>query len=1366
MNIRLRVVFAAILALFVTASMLPSQAFASVYRSTYIVQTTAAGQDLVLKSLFGMGEVPLDQLDFVMDGFTVPLTDFEASVLAADPNVVSIEQDQKMSLLETETPTPSWGLDRLDQQNSTLDNSFSYPADPGKGVRIYVVDTGVMASNPDFDGRILPGFDALGQNLQGADCHGHGTHVAGTAAGTKFGIAKAATIVPVRVLDCNGYGYSSSIISGFDWILANNPAGTPAVVSMSIGGGYQPALNAAVKKLYDAGILPVIAAGNSNDDACHYSPSSAPEAFTVGASDANDTRAYFSNFGDCVDIFAPGTNIVSASATNPAGSTTMSGTSMATPHVSGVAALYLAQHPTAKPAEIAQALKDHGILNEINNAQSQFGNILLNDNFVRGAEPVVPNPNPILNAPDQVTSVAVGATTSNSATLTWVDGPSDGGSPVTSHGIVAVPQGSAIGSGFTVNGAGVNSFTVPGLDSNTTYTFTVYARNVIGSGKQSAGVLAKTLIGAPAAPTNLAAIPSSSTAALTWTLTNDGGSPVTSYSIEIFNAANPKWLVAGSTQATGFTLSGLTAATTYLTRVRATNALGTSSPSRTFSFTTAAGVPDVPTQLTSSSITSNSAFVAWQPVTSTSPTTPVTYVISYGIDGATKTQVASSTASAQLTGLSAGRKYTFSVHSQVGTITSAESIIGSFTTLTTAPAVPIAVTVSGNPGSQTLRWAAPYDGGSPILGYVIQSSGPLASTTTTVDVWNKFAEQAATSISLPAAPAGKFVRYRVLARNAAGLSDPSLSIAITTAPLKPGAPTGLSASAPNANGAITLTWVAPANDGGGTITQYTVLISRDGSTWQSLANVTGASNVTFSTSKPTKGQTWLFAVNARNVSGAGPNSDAVSVSTAATVPGPVASESLYLSGTDGILLRWSAPSDNGGAPLTGYLIERQVNGSWSTVAQLAPSILSFASAKPMPGVIVTFRVTAINSLGSGPSSNAISLMAPYVQASSPLNFTATLNKATNKVDVSFTQPSYLGGGTLQSYYVQVSRDGGATWVNALALSASAVSGSLYAPNKGQTYSYRMTATTQYGASLASSAIDVTVASTVPAIPAGFSVILTGSNDVTLHWSAPGDTGGLALTGFTVERLVSGAWVMAAQLPASTLTLIAPRALPGVMNSFRIYATNALGSSAATNPVSVITPYVQASAPQNLSVVFNPTTKRVDVTFAAPSDLGGGAVTYYNLQTSADGGSTWVPSSTIASTAFAFSTNAPAKGKTLSYRMLATTQFGLSLASNSVAVSVSTTVSSAPTNVTSAFKVDGSVQLSWLAPADNGGTSITSYRLQKQVGTTWVDSATLDGSTLTTSVPRDSVATRVTWRLIAVNAVGLSAPSPMVTYVAK
>jgi len=1354
--LRIRVILATALALLVTAGMMPSQAFAAVIRSTYIVQTTAAGQDAVLKSLFGMGEVPLDQLDFIMDGFTVPLTDFEASVLAADPNVISVQQDQQMSLLDSETPTPSWGLDRIDQQTATPDSTYNYPTDGGKGVRVYVLDTGVMATNPEFDGRILTGFDALGQNLQGADCHGHGTHVAGTIAGTKFGVAKAATIVPVRVLACSGAGFTSSILTALDWVLANNPAGTPAVMSMSIGGPLQPLLNAGIKKLYDGGILPIVAAGNSSDDACRYSPSSTPDAVTVGASDPNDVRAYFSNFGDCVDIFAPGTNIVSASATNPAGSATMSGTSMATPHVSGVAALYLAQHPAASPAQVAKALKDNGILNAVNNAQSQFGNILLNNNFVRGAAPVTPNPNPILNAPDQVASLTASAIGANSATVNWVDGASNGGSPITGHIVRALAAGATSPITYNAIGGGLSSFTMTGLSANTNYTFSVYAYNVIGSGKVSAGVMGKTLIGAPTAPANVSVAPGATTAGVTWTLPNDGGSPLTSFSIELFSSAAPRWTVVGTTTNTAYTLTGLTSAATYIVRIKAINALGTSYPSTSLSFTTVAGNPDVPTGLSISNVNIGGATASWNPVASTSPTTPVTYVLSYGVEGSTVVYtLPASLPTAAITGLISGRNYFVSVRAQVGTAVSGESTRATFTTLATTPSTPTGVTVSGVAGSQVLRWQQPVDGGSTITSYIIQASSPLASATAPVDAWTTFATAAAsdTSISLPAAPVAKYVRYRVIAKNAIGESAPSLSVAITTAPVAPSAPASLVATAPNSAGVITLSWSAPTSDGGSPLSGYTILVNRDGKTWNVLSSV-APSTLSFVTSQPIKGQTWIYAVSARNAAGASLNSNSVTISTATSVPGAVSS-AVALTGTNDVTVRWAPPQDNGGLAITGYRVEQQIAGVWSTLAEVQATTTSYTVPRALPGVLNSFRISAANSVGYGSVSSVMSILTPYVQATAPQNFTAVYNGATKRVDTTWAAPAALGGGAVSQYVLQYSKDAGVTWLGLTTVPATASAMSVTAPAKAQVFTYRVVAVTQFGMSVPSSNIVIAIAATLPSQVAGPSVLLSGASDVTVRWSVPSDNGGIALTGFILERQVNGVWETTSQLSATTLSYTTPRALPGVMNVFRVSATNALGSGAASVATAVMTPYLQASAPLNFTASDNSAMKRVDFSFESPTDLGGSVVRNYYIQISRDGGLTWVNQASVSAlTGF---TVEPPKGQTWSYRAVANTGFGLSLPSSPVAISTPLTVPSASV-AQIALTGTTDVTIRWSAPADNGGTAVTGYLLERQANGGWETVADLPATTVTYSAARALPGAYSIYRVTAKNSVGSSLAS--------
>lgn len=1347
---RVKFVLAAVLALFVTAGMMPSQAFAAVVRDVYIVQTTAAGQDSVMKAIFGFGEVPLDQLDLILDGFTVPLTDYEASVLAANPDVINIQLDQKMSLLETQTPTPSWGLDRIDQQTNAYDSTYNYPADGGKGVRVYIVDTGVMATNPEFEGRILPGFDALGENLQSADCHGHGTHVAGTVAGTKFGVAKAATIVPVRVLACSGSGSTSGILKALDWILANNPVGTPALVSMSIGGGKQPLFNDGIKKLYDAGILPIVAAGNNNADACNYSPSSTPDALTVGASDSSDNRASYSNFGDCVDLFAPGSSIVSASATNPAGSTTMSGTSMATPHVSGLAALYLGQNPTATPAQVAKAIRDNGIANGINNAQSQFGNILINNNFVRGAAPIAPNPNPVLNAPDQVASVTVTATGSNSGTVSWVDGPSNGGSPITGHVVRALASGALIANANAVLGANVTSYTINGLDANTNYTFSVYAYNAIGSGKVSAGVVAKTAVGAPAAPVSLAVQPAATTAAVTWAQVNDGGSPVTFNTIELYSATTGKWAVAGTSMGKSFTLTELASGVNYIARVKATNALGTGAVSKSVSFATLAGAPDVPTGLTTSTIGTNAATVAWTPVSSTTPGAVVSYVVSYGIVGGTVQYVSSSNPTVQLSPLAPGRTYSFTVRSQIGTVSSGESAPATFTTLATIPGAPAGVTVTNVSGSQVLRWYSTEDGGSAITGYVIQTSGPLATATTPVSSWTVFAEQASTSINIPAAPVAKYVSYRVLARNALGLSLPSLSVMVTTAAGKPTAPTGLRASEPNAAGFTTLSWAAPASDGGSPLTGYTVISSRDGKTWQTLANVTAATQA-YLTPKPIKGQTWSYAVYARNSAGISPNSDSVSLTTATTVPGVVNGLSIILSGTDEITVRWAGVSDNGGLAITGYVLEALSNGVWAPAATLPPNTLTFVAKRGVPGLVSSFRITASNALGAGPTSPITSIMSPYLQASAPQGFSAAYNSETNRVDVGFTAPSDLGGGSVNYYSLQVTKDAGKTWLNLVSLTPTTLRYAAAAPLKGQTWGYRVVAFTNFGAGVASASIDVAVANTAPGVMSAPAVSLTGTTDLTVRWTTVADNGGLAVT-YNLERQLDGVWTSVAQLPATTLTYTTSRPGPGVTAVFRVSASNSVGAGPVSAPGSAMTPYLKASAPQNFVATLNPTTNRIDVSFLAPTDLGGGTIRNYYVQYSTDDGKAWVSSISTVATSLAGAMAAPAKGKSVSYRAVAYTQFGLGETSNIVTLATAATV---PGQVTSSVSLTGTtdVTLRWSQPYDIGGSVITGYSVERQIDGVWSVVASLPAATLTYTVARPAPGIYAIFRLTAINSVG-------------
>ncbi|MFM8793575.1 MAG: S8 family peptidase [Acidimicrobiales bacterium] len=254
----------------------------------------------------------------------------------------------------SQNPVPSWGLDRID--SASLDGSYSYIS-AGAGVYAYVIDTGVYAGHSDFGGRVRSGYTAISDGNGTGDCNGHGTHVAGTVAGNKYGVAKSATVVAVRVLDCNGSGYVSSVIAGINWVVASHPGG-PGVINLSLGGGANSALDAAVESAAAAGLVVAVAAGNSSADACSYSPARAPSALTIGAIDQNDNRAGYSNTGSCVDLWAPGSGITSAGITGSGSSSTLSGTSMASPHVAGLAARMLQARPGISAATIASTLSE------------------------------------------------------------------------------------------------------------------------------------------------------------------------------------------------------------------------------------------------------------------------------------------------------------------------------------------------------------------------------------------------------------------------------------------------------------------------------------------------------------------------------------------------------------------------------------------------------------------------------------------------------------------------------------------------------------------------------------------------------------------------------------------------------------------------------------------------------------------------------------------------------------------------------------------------------------------------------------------------------------------------------------------------
>ncbi len=325
-------------------------------------------------------------------GYAVQAAPGQLNGLRADGRVKFVELNGVVTKSATQAPTPSWGLDRIDQTNLPLNSSFTYPG-TASNVHAYTIDTGILLTHSQFAGRMGPGFDAVTSGGNANDCDGHGTHVSGTIGGSTYGVAKGVTFHPVRVLDCTGSGSYAGVISGINWVAANRIL--PAVANMSLGGGFSASVNAATNGLVSAGVFTAVAAGNSNVDACNTSPASASSATTVNSSTSTDARSSFSNFGPCTDIFAPGSSIVSAYIGSNTATASLSGTSMASPHVAGAAALYLSANPSATPAQVDAALKNNASLNKITNPGTGSPNRLLNISFLNGTSPV--NQAPVAN---------------------------------------------------------------------------------------------------------------------------------------------------------------------------------------------------------------------------------------------------------------------------------------------------------------------------------------------------------------------------------------------------------------------------------------------------------------------------------------------------------------------------------------------------------------------------------------------------------------------------------------------------------------------------------------------------------------------------------------------------------------------------------------------------------------------------------------------------------------------------------------------------------------------------------------------------------------------------------------------------------
>ena len=506
-------------------------------------------------------------------GFSGTLSAIAVDALRSDSRVAYVEQDQIVHIVTVQSNPPSWGLDRIDQRPLPLNSSYTYDQ-TGTGVDAYIIDCGILLTHTDFGGRAVTGVDEITPGGTATDGNGHGTHVAGTVGGSSYGVAKGVKLIAVRVLDNNGSGTTSGVIAGIDWV-TNDHTTRPAVANMSLGGGVSTALDDAVRRSIADGVTYCIAAGNSTADASTASPARVTEAVTVGATNINDVFASFSNYGPVVDISAPGVNITSDWHTSNTATNTISGTSMATPHVAGAVALYLQANPTATPAAVQSALKSNGTPNTITSIPGGTVNLLLYS--VVTPPPTIPAA-PVLSSP---ANASTGISTS--PTLSW---QSSAGAD--SYGVQVSTVPDFITTVYSQTGITATSTGVTGLSGNTTYYWRVNATNTGGTSGWSGIYSFTTGVGsAPSAP--ILASPSNglTNVSRSPTLSWNAAAGASTYTVQVSTNSNFTTFIYNTAgiSSTSTTVSGLGSRVTYYWRVVAVNGVG-SATSSTWNFKT------------------------------------------------------------------------------------------------------------------------------------------------------------------------------------------------------------------------------------------------------------------------------------------------------------------------------------------------------------------------------------------------------------------------------------------------------------------------------------------------------------------------------------------------------------------------------------------------------------------------------------------------------------------------------------------------------------------------------------------------------------------------------------------------------------
>ncbi len=836
----------------------------------------------------------------------------------------------------TQTST-TWGLGRIDQASGSLDYRYTYDT-TGEGVRAYIVDTGIRPDHTQFTGRLAPGFKLAGFATTG-DCNGHGTHVAGTVGGTTYGVAKKVTLVPVRVFGCDGSGDTVGLAQALDWIIADHDAGEPAVINMSLGGEYDSFLNNKVQAAINDGITVVVAAGNDAIPSCYVSPASAPNAITVNAATSDNDYANYSNYGACSDIYAPGTSVKSADKDSSTDTATLSGTSMASPHVAGVVARILSHEPDLTPAEVtSRVLSEASTFDPLVNesiADYCFGYEWIDfcqDPYVRNDPelmvfaPLLPTFEGIVNP--TISGATVGASTLTATVGSWLQtAPEPDVDPPLTYQWKR--------SGTAIPGATGLEYTLTPADIGKTITFTVTGNvqgySTLAKTSTPTAVVTRPALGAPSA-INLTPLPGR--IGVEWSAPAQTGGTISDYVIQYRSISSTTYLTFNDgVGATYFDteITGLSRGASYYVRVAAKDEYGLSTYTPAVLVKTLTGVTTAPTGLTATAAP-RSIQLDWSAPSTLNGGTVTDYIVRYRVTGTTTwktfTDGVSTSTTATVTGLSGSRSYEFAVQARTAFGTSSSALIKK-STLSGLPTRPATLTATASRTSMELVWGLPdtTNGGGDVTAYVVKVRRSGTTTWTTVAT----TASDASSITVPNLSRGVSYEFSVAAKTTYGTGT-AATLKKSTLTGLPSAVVGLTTT-PSLTG-MELAWSAPAttNDGG-SVTDYVISYRRTGTTtWTTVTDgVSATTGFTFSTLK--RATSYEFRVSAKTIYGTG-TSTTIKKSTLTGIASAPTALAASARTAKTLSLSWTAPSTTNGGTITDYVVRYRVAGTttWVTFA--------------------------------------------------------------------------------------------------------------------------------------------------------------------------------------------------------------------------------------------------------------------------------------------------------------------------------------------------------------------------------------------------------------------------------------------------